>query len=165
LNVRRFGQEKFLAAEDGDISRRSIWYYCPQALSEYQTLFLDMAQKAGILDKLATDSSFGSDCGEVLFSGVQPTSTNFTEAQSFDHYLQCLSNQIRSVSRASYEDTKNAVRITFETASELTEYFRSHGVRGRGRDFSEVVDASLAALEQFDLLRGMLLRQFWSNRS
>jgi len=49
LNVRAFPVEKFYTPED-QVSRRALWYYCPQALSEYKIPFLDLAQRNGVLD-------------------------------------------------------------------------------------------------------------------
>src|SRR5690606_7813383 len=47
MNVRSFPPAKFRAQYDDEIKQRAIWYYCPQALSEYKVPFLDIAKKQG----------------------------------------------------------------------------------------------------------------------
>ena len=163
LNVRRFPRGKFLATESDEISRRTTWYYCPQALSEYQIPFLDIAKRGRVLDQLRTDASFGSQYAATLFDGAQPSSVEFGERHAFAHYLQCLSVQVAGISRGSYDETRNALRLTYETAAEMTEVLQRNGVRGKIRDFGNVVDSTLAALDQFDLMRGMVLRQCWND--
>ena len=163
LNVRSFNTDRFNAPPPDGVGRRSTWYYCPQALSEYQIPMLDMGYRLGVSDQLATDASFNSSYSDVLFSGAQPSSTSYGESDSFKHYLQCLRTQsLRSV-KPTYEQTKQSVRMQFETASMLTDFLQNNGIRGKNRDFSNVVDSSLAALTAFDKLRGLRLNHRWAN--
>lgn len=160
LNVRSFNIERFNNPE-GDGGRRSMWYYCPQSLSEYQIPFLDMAQRVGILNDLRTDPLI-SAYAEPLFSGAQPSSVNYREPDSFRHYLQSLRFQVGDVTRPTFTETKAALILRLETARNLTDYFRGNGVTGRDRDFSNAVDATLSAINVFDRLRGMALNHRWA---
>jgi len=161
LNVRSFNTEKFYIADDS-ISRRSTWYYCPQALSEYQITYLDVAQRVGKIDELRTHSSFNSPNSDVLFSGVQPSSVNFNEREAFMHYLQCLKIQAINSSKSTYLDTRESLKIQLETASTLLSYLISSGVRGRNRDFSKVLDINLSAIDVFDQMRGIMQNYRWN---
>lgn len=162
LNVRSFNTARFQAPTEG-ISRRTKWYYCPQALSEYQITFLDIATRLGVIQEMATDPRFQSNYSDVLFSGAQPSSTNYGESDSFKHYLQCLRVQAQSAVKPTYEATKQSLNLQLETASDLTRFFNSQGIRGRDRDFSQVVDVNLGALATFDQLRGMVMRHRWDS--
>ena len=162
LNVRSFNINKFNNPED-DIARRSTWYYCPQSLSEYQITFLDIAMRLGILDDTKADPVFGSNYAEILFSGAQPTTVNYSDKEAFRHYLQCLKIQAQNTVKTTYTETKEALRIQLETSERLTSFFNSNGIRGRARDFSDVVDANLSAIDAFHRLRGMVLNHNWDN--
>lgn len=162
LNVRSFNTARFNATEGGG-GRRSKWYYCPQALSEYQITFLDMAHRQGLMEQLLTDESFNSTYSDILFAGAQPTTTEFKEGNSFKHYLQCLKVQSNRLTKPTYDATKNAIKIQLETADRLTEFLKNNGVRGKNRDFSNVVDDTMSAMMLFDKLRGMRLRHRWDS--
>ncbi len=162
LNVRNFNTSRFNSPEDG-MSRRSKWYYCPQALSEYQIPFLDMANRVGILPNLRTDNSFGSSYSDILFTpGTQPSTVNYTERHSFQHYLHCLRYQARLSVKPTYSLTKEGLKIQLETARQLTESFTRNGITGRARDFANVVDYNLSALAVYDNLRGLVQTNNWA---
>lgn len=163
LNVRMFPIEKFTNPEEDAVSRRSTWYYCPQTLSEYQITFLDIAQKTGILTDLKTDELFQSDYADVLFAGAQPTTVAFSEREAFRHYLQCLKVQASGSVKSTYDETINYLRLQYKTAADLLSYFQSRGVRGKDRDFSEVLDFNHAALDSFAALRGFIYRHKWNS--
>lgn len=161
LNVRSFNTNKFNEAEEST-SRRSTWYYCPQALSEYQIPFLDVANRVGKLPELQTDSIFDSPYSDILFSGIQPTTVNFNEGSAFKHYLQCLKVQTELSSKSTYLDTKASLLIQLETANGLLQDFQENGIRGRDRDFSKVLDINISALDAFHRLRGMMSQYSWN---
>lgn len=163
LNTRRFNPAKFRQAEEDQFSRKTTWYYCPQALSEYQIPFLDMAHRVGVLDRLRPDAAYQSSFADMLFSGAQPTSTNFSERFAFRHYIQCLKYQVETISRSTYIETKTALKIQLETAISLTSHFREMGIRGKDRDFLNVAEVNLAAIDQFHHLRGMIFEQVWDS--
>jgi len=149
--------------EEEEIARRSVWYYCPQALSEYQIPSLDIAHRGGLLDLLETPDEFASDYSQALFSGAQPTTVNWGESQAFRHYLNCLKKQCIDVSKDSYENTKYYLRLLFETAQDLSDYFRQNGVRAKHRDFDNVAESNLAILDGFDNIRGLVFSTNWDN--
>ena len=160
MNVRNFSLGRFVNPEESDM-RNSAWYYCPQALSEYQLRFLDIAKRMGVLDVLKTDGSFASTDAEILFSGAQPSTTAFQIRKSFLHYLHTVKVQVDSLKRDTYQETKDNMIVIYNTASEVLETVRPKGVRGKYRDFGEVLDVNLAAIDSFDSLRGFVMSQVW----
>jgi len=161
LNVRSFTPLKFHEPESDEISRRVKWYYCPQVLSEFKIPFLDMAQRFGILDLLRADEYFDSDYTGVIFSGAQPTSTNYSEQQSHRHYLHCLHTQCSSAMRESYKTTFEEQHATLDTAESLLREFHQNGVRGQDRDFANIIDVNRSALAALNHARGFVLDRIW----
>lgn len=149
--------------EDSGIARKSVWYYCPQTLSEYQIPSLDIAQRVGLIYQLKTPEEFKSDYAEDLFTGVQTTTVNWREKEAFRHYLNCLREQCINVSKNSYENTRDYLKLLFETAQDLSEYFRQNGVRAKHRDFGNVAESNLAILSGFDNIRGLVFSNNWNN--
>ena len=105
MNVRSFPPEKFQTAYDEEIRQRAKWYYCPQALSEYKALFLDIAYRLGLLDRMAPRQDVDGGYVPILFSGVQPSSVEFSEQTAFRHYLHCLHRQVELAGRPSFDET------------------------------------------------------------
>ena len=163
LNVRSFDLNKFNKPPDDGASRRSTWYYCPQALSEYQIPMLDISNRLGILGHLKTDAIFKSEYAAPLFSGAQPSSTNYGERDSFQHYLQSLRMQVLNTVKKSYEQTRKSINIQLETASRHTDFLYNSGIRGKGRDFSNVVEETQSAVIAFNKLKGMRLNHNWDS--
>jgi hypothetical protein len=163
MNVRSFPPEKFQATLDDDIKQRSIWYYCPQALSEYKIPFLDIARTMGVLDSLAPVSQFNRSYVDVLFRGSQPSSVDFSEQAAFRHYLGCIRRQCLAASTASYDDTRIAHNSLLNTAETVLSSLNANGVTGQQRDFTEIVDVNRAALLALDRTRGPILRHRWSH--
>jgi hypothetical protein len=162
LKTRVFPIEEFRNEEEGT-ARRSVWYYCPQALSEYQIPSLDLAQIAGLLERLKTPDEFESNYADPLFTGVQPTIVNWVEREAFRHYLNCLKKQCIDVSKDSYENTRDYLKLLFETAQELSDLFRQNGIRAKHRDFGNVAENNLAVLDAFDNIRGLVFSANWNN--
>lgn len=160
LNVRSFNQGRFQSPTD-EISRRSKWYYSPQALSEYQIPFLDLANRIGVIDILATNSIYGSTSSNLLFSGIQPSTVKYGERDSFKHYLQCLKYQCIDSAKPTYRLTIENLKIQIETARILTESLNAKGIIGRDRDFVNVADITLSAINIYDSLRGMVQGHNW----
>ncbi len=163
LNVRSFNTNRCNNPEEGP-SRRSTWYYCPQALTEYQVSFLDIANRIGMLQELKTNEIFGSNYSDPIFnSGAQPTTVNYTLRHSFLHYLTCLKFQLENSVKATYPLTLESVNMQFETARMLTETFTNKGIRGRDRDFANVVDYNISSVAVFDNLRGLIQKNTWNS--
>ena len=161
LKTRMFPLGVFDNSDDQEGGRRRTWYYCPQALTEYQIEFLDIAYRLGILERLKTSASFGSLYADILFTGAQPSTVNFSEREAFRHYLHCLRMQCNDVVKETYDDTLKYLRLLFETALEITSFCRSKGVRGKHRDFSNVAEINISLLDAFDSLRGLIYRHKW----
>lgn len=161
LKTRNFPLTDFDDTEDQDFARRTTWYYCPQALSEYQINYLDIGFRLGILNDLKTPDKYKSSYSDVLFNGAQPTTTNFREPDAFRHYLHCLKIQCEESSHDTYEATKDYLKLLFETAEDLTQFFKNSGIRGKGRDFSEVSESNLSIIDAFDNLRGLVYKTNW----
>lgn len=143
--------------------RRSTWYYCPQSLSEYQIPFLDVAHRVGILNELKSTEMYNSNYTDILFHGAQPTTVNFSEREAFRHYLHCLKEQCAESSKDTYEDTKSYLQLIFDTALDLTSYFRQNGIRGKHRDFNNIGDSNLSVLDAFDNTRGLIFSANWQS--
>lgn len=143
--------------------RRSTWFYCPQSLSEYQLQFLDVAHRAGMMDELKHSSDYNSHYADILFSGAQPTTLNFSEREAFRHYLQALRHQCALTSKDTYEKTKIHLEMVIDTALDLAGYFHQNGIRAKHRDFANVGDSTLSAITAFDNTWGLRYKAKWNN--
>ena len=123
--------------------------------------FLDLAFRENILPNLAPDKALGSPFADVLFSGAQPSVTNFSEKLSFPHYLQCLSQQCKQASRSTYKETFNSQTLQLESAEKYISLFHDYGVRGQNRDYSDFVDVGRSAISVLDKNRGFVLDRTW----
>ncbi len=162
MNVRSFPPQKFRSQYDEEIKQRAIWYYCPQALSEYKVPFLDIAMKQGILSELSPPVELESRYADMLFSGVQPTSVGWTEQNAFRHYLQSLRAQVRNARLSTFDESMDAQERLLDAAGSLLVKLHSAGVRGQLRDFRESVDVNRAGLSVLRSSRGPMLRRKWS---
>lgn len=163
MNVRSFPPEKFRLPEEDEERRRAIWYYCPQALSEYKIPFLDAAFENGVLDLMRPAPGFGSADGERLFQGVRPSTIDFGQPEAFHHYLHCLHHQAAQSLRPSFDDTVGEQRRLLDAAEAILRRLRADGVFGQHREFSEYIDVNRSALSIFEQRRGPVLRREWAN--
>jgi len=161
LNVRAFDPNKFYIPEEDEISRRTKWYYCPQALSEYKIIFLDAARRTGILDEMKSPVALGSSFAEGLFTGAAPTAVNWSEQSAFRHYLTCLNGQAMQARKNSFDETVNQHRTLLDNAEATLKRFRSNGVLGGDREFSQILDVNRSALTILTQARGAQLRRSW----
>lgn len=161
LNVRSFTTGKFQEPDEDEISRRVKWYYCPQTLSEYKLPFLDMAFRRGVLTQLATGPEYGSRYSDVLFTGAQPSTTDYSELQSFRHYLTCLHHQCMTARKASFSDTVDHHRQMLDSAEACIRATHRAGVRGQNRDFENIIDVNRAAIDAFVEARSFVMERLW----
>lgn len=161
LNVRSFPMDKFNTPDEDSTSRRATWYYCPHALSEYKLPFLDAAKKVGILSQLAPDSALSSDYADILFSGAQPSTTNFKDRLAFLHYLQSLHSQCKTARRKTFQETLDAHTLQLTTAETHIKVFQQHGIRGQDRDFKDYIDVNRSALIILEKVRKFVLSKKW----
>lgn len=163
MNVRSFPPEKFQVQYDEERKTRAIWYYCPQALSEFKVPFLDVAQRQGVLDILSADDLYGSAYADALFSAPRPSDASFNESDAFRHYLQCLHVQVDQAASTSFDATADAYERVLEQAAKTLERLHSVGVSGQLRDFGDIVAVNRAALSILKTERGAMLRRHWDS--
>jgi len=163
LNGRWFQPENFETNDDNEPSRRSTWYYYPQALTEYKVSFLDIAKRAGMLSSMAPPAEMVNDFSRILFEGAMPSSTNYKEGNSFKHYLHCLKIQCAVASKSSYKETRDAQFAQLETAARLIDGLSAEKIKSQGRDFGEMVDVNEAAIQRFDKEYGFAMSQEWGS--
>ena len=163
MNVRSFPPDKFRLAYDEEIKQRTTWYYCPQALSEYKIPFLDIANRMGVLHRMAPSAELDGGYATLLFGGAQPTAVGFTEQMAFRHYLHCLHVQAENAVKATFDETVAHHRATLDVASTLLAALQAAGVRGQLREFGEVIDVNNAAIAVLQMTRGAMLRRRWNS--
>jgi hypothetical protein len=146
MNVRAFSPKKFSDPDEDDVSRRATWYYAPHLLSEFKVAFLDIARRLGRLPVLQTSAPLDGRFAAALFSGTQPTATDFGESAAFRHYLHCLRQQASAARKPTFQETVlEYERLLAIAEAGLGELHRSNIV-GQGRDFFETLPANRAAL-------------------
>jgi hypothetical protein len=161
LNVRSFALDKFYAPGPEDTSRRTTWYYCPEALSEFKIEFLDIALRQGVLTAMAPPATMDHRYAAPLFSGAAPTSVAWGEQNAFRHYLTSLRSQVADASKNSFAETIAQHNRTLDRAQALLRTLHSKGVRGQDRDFGQIIDVNRAALAVFSSAREQRLAQAW----
>ena len=160
LNVRRFEKSTFEDKEEG-ISQRACWYYAPQALSEFKVTTLDLAMSLHALDVLKTP--FGDDkYAGVLFRGALPSNTAYNERASFLHYLICLNQQCKVLSKSSYDETYFALLSYFNTAQSIIDGLQEIGINDRARNFANALPAASQAIAAFNANWGFQMSQEWA---
>lgn len=162
MNVRSFPPEKFRSSYEEEIKQRAVWYYCPQALSEYKIPFLDIAYRQGLLGEMQPGANCDGGYAAALFSGNQPSSIGLSEQAGFRHYLHALRVQTAESIHATYDETVALQTTRLDRAESLLRRLTAAGVRGQMRDFSELIDVSRAALAVFNSTRGPIMRRVWN---
>lgn len=163
LNLRWFQPEHFVTDPNKSPSRRAVWYYCPQALSEYKIPFLDIAKRMNLLDRIEPAESMKSKYCDMLFSAALPSSSGFGEKEAFRHYLHCLSIQCSTSVRKSYVETRDAHIMMLQTTEQLLNGLSEKGIKGQNRDFMEIIDVNRAAIAAFDMSYQFPMTQEWDN--
>ncbi|GAU78157.1 hypothetical protein [Fusibacter sp. 3D3] len=161
LNARRFSNK--YDDQDMGIKRKTTWYYCPQAMSEYKISFLDSAYSSGSIMLLKPDEGLTNEYSDLLFSNVMPSTVQFNETKAFMHYFHCLKEQIKMYSRDTYTETKAANELLLETAERRIELLEKRGVFAQTRSFKDVVDVNRAAISRLHTARGFLLEHSWNS--
>jgi hypothetical protein len=163
MNLRSFPPEKFSAAYNEDIKQKAVWYYCPQALSEYKIPSLDLAYSQGLLAAMAPPPNLGSNYAMRLFGGTQPTTVGLDEPNAFRHYLQSLHSQVGMLTSPSFDEAVAAEEQRLNTARQLLNQLQRAGVLGQLRDFSPILDSNLAAIRAHSNTRGHQMRRHWNS--
>ncbi|HEY9018631.1 hypothetical protein [Thiomicrospira sp.] len=160
LNVRAFNAEKFDAPEEGSVSRRSLWYYCPQALSEYKLSDLELAHRNGFLDELKPYGR-SNQYIEKLFKASSPSDSGFDEGLAFRHYLTELKKQCQLSTKSSFEDTKNFHLELLENAYNFSRSFRKKGIRKNDRSFEDIAIDNITSVQKLSKELGAKLSRNW----
>jgi hypothetical protein len=164
LNVRSFPPEKFRQRLDDDPKHRGIWYYCPQALSEFNLPMLDLAQNGGMLPMMAPPAPpYPTATVAPLFGGAPPTTVGFVEPAPFRHYLDCLRVQCRAVSQPSFDATAQSLASALSGADQILRALRAAGVVGQDRDFTRVLTQTQSALAAYGNVRRGVMRRRWTS--
>lgn len=158
MNVRSFPPEKFQHQED--TKQKSVWYYAPQALSEYKLPFLDIAKRLGLLNLL--EPSVAGARVAALFAGGQPSAIGLSEGASFRHYLSSLKRQVDESVKDTFDGTVTAHESLLNEAETLLTLLRRQGISGQQRDFSDALAVNRAAIAATLATRGSILRRHWS---
>ena len=160
LNIRSFSAGKFDNPDSDAVSRRSVWYYCPQTLSEYGKRALDRAFDYDVLDDL---KPFGktNKYVKVLFSGAKPSTVEFGDSFAFKHYLFTLKEQCLLAKRDTFEKTIDYHQKLSDNASDLIRKLEKNGVRDPKRSFSNIVEVYQDTLFKLKKERGALLKRKW----
>jgi hypothetical protein len=163
MNVRSFPPAKFVIDYEEEMKQRATWYYSPQSLSEYKIPFLDIAWRRNVLSLMRPPANLDGGYVTDLFSGVQPTSVDFSEQSAFRHYLFALQRQSATAVGGTFDETIDRQRTMLDDVEKLIQQLTTAGVRGQQRDFRDIVDVNRAALELFVTLRAAILRRRWSD--
>jgi hypothetical protein len=161
LNVRWFKPEHFESSDDDEPSRRSTWFYCPQAFSEYKVTYLDVAWRKNLLSRMAPPAIMANGYSNILFQGAMPSATNYKEGNSHRHYLHCLKIQCETATKSTYEETRDSHLALLASASFLISGLREEKIKGQDRDFNEIVDVIEAAISIFNKEFGFVMSQEW----
>ncbi|ASF48848.1 hypothetical protein CEK71_20010 [Methylovulum psychrotolerans] len=160
LNVRSFNAGKFNTSDEDSISRRSIWYYCPQALSEYRLRALDAAKKEGVLDDLKPYGTT-NEYIKTLFSSTMPSTSGFNEKLAFRHYLSELKQQCKISTKGTFQDTLAHHQELLDNSLTFIQQLKKNHVRESGRSFENVIDYNYDALRILEREMGVLLKRKW----
>lgn len=158
-NTRSFSLERFRRPVEGEIRQKAIWYYCPQALNEYTLAYLDIGFRLGFRQDLIPEPDT-QYTGALLQAG-QPSLSEWSQADSFKHYLSALRQQVRLVSSKSFNETVEENRRMLDRAEELIQRFRERGIRSEGRNYGDVINANLAAISVLESTQGITLQRDW----
>lgn len=163
MNTRSFEPSKFQSYRDEDTKRKSTWYYLPDALSEYKATILDVAKQRGFLDLFAPQGCFLNQYSSMLFSGALPSSTNYNETNSFEHYLYCLHEQCDLLTKKSYDEVFDTYEFLLNNAENKIKTLKRKGIGGQNRDFEPGIEVNRIAMFALNEDYGLKLRFEWLN--
>ena len=161
MNVRCFFPDKFRSAYEEEVKRRTTWYYCPQAMSEYTLPLLDIGFRLGLQDTFRPDPS--THFAERLFAVTQPSASGWSEADAFRHYLMALHSQTQTSTYPTFDETIRNHRALLNRAQEVLSAFEENEILSQNRGFRDAIYANRAALKVLERTHGPSLRRKWSN--
>jgi len=146
LNTRSFMPDKFKTPRENTPKQKSTWYYNPNSFSEYQIPQLDVAYQFNHLSDFEPQTNYKNKYSDVLFRGATPTSTNYREKDSFRHYLYCLREQCKVLSKDTYKEAFDMYEFMLNAADAKMKAIKAYGLTGRQRDFAGAVEANRVAM-------------------
>lgn len=158
-NVRSFSPGRFSRDTRLVMRRPAVWYYCPQALSEYTLPYLDIGARHGLADGLRPIRT--NTYVAPLFEATEPSSSGWRGPDAFRHYLLALSDQVEAATRDSFDKTVEAHRALLDSAEQILERFEGAGVLSDGRSFRPAINANRSALVALERGQGPTLRREW----
>ncbi len=161
MNTRSFVPKRFKYKSDDDIKHKSTWYYLPTAFCEYKANSLDVAKQRNYLDLFESTENFSNEYSSVLFKGAMPSSTNYNESSSFRHYLYCLREQCKILTKNSYEETSIQYAFMLDVAENQINAIKQHGMSGQNRDFAAALEVNRVAMCAIDEDYGLKLKLDW----
>lgn len=162
LNTRWFKKDRFEVPDEDSTGRRALWYYSPQALSEYKIAYLDLAQGAHLLETLKPTIDMISEYSEMIFTTQKPTSSTYGESASQKHYIHSLKKQCEKIVKSSYRETLTNYLNMLTTAEKILSACNAKGIRCKERDFSPALDANNAAVQAHNDALGFVLENEWN---
>ncbi|HVB66200.1 MAG TPA: hypothetical protein VND01_00725 [Candidatus Acidoferrales bacterium] len=160
--TRTFPVELFNGASDVESRRQqAIWYYCPQALSEFTIDILDLANRQGRLNDMKPLKGMPTTYCQQLFTGQQPSATDYDRRSGKLHYLESILAQARSLKVSNYRDCFNAADTLLNQANADMTTFHKYRLRARDRDFIYCYEATSGALGFLNLEIGHRLMREW----
>lgn len=160
LNTRSFSASKFDNPESDAASRRAVWYYCPQTLSEYGKRALDRAFDNAVLDDLKPYIGT-TEYVDALFNGARPSSVQFGDSLAFRHYLNTLKQQCLIAKKDTFDNTIDYHQKLSDNAYEFIRQLEKKRVREPRRSFSDIVDIYQDTLDKLKKEHGALLKRNW----
>lgn len=161
LNTRSFSPKKFKLVEEKTMKQRSTWYYLPSAFSEYRATLLDVAWQRKYIDEFQTQGDYQNSYSQMLFNGVQPSSTGYTETNSFKHYLHCLKIQCDMFSNNDYNKLYDLYEFALNSADNKMKKIKMLGITKQNRDFSQALDVNRIAMCANNEDYGFKLKMNW----
>lgn len=145
MNTRAFSPLKFKNKESGPMNK-STWFYVPHVMCEYKAIQLDVAKQRGILELFKPKGLFVNEDSQNLFAGAMPSSTNFKEPNSFNHYLHCLKIQCEDLKEETYEQTFSKYEFLLSAAETKLKEIKKYGISGQNRDFEDGIEVNRIAM-------------------
>lgn len=104
---------------------------------------------------------FRNPYSEMLFSGIEPSLTNYNETKAFMHYLHCLNVLCHSLTLDSFDSCMDHFSFLLDNAENLIKQYKERGMRSQNRDFGTGIEALRIAAAMINEDYGFRLRIDW----
>lgn len=161
MNTRQFVPGRFRSKKEDLELRKSNWYFHPYAMTEYKADLLDIAYNRRFIDSFRPLGEFRNPYSEMLFSGIEPSLTNYNETKAFMHYLHCLNVLCHSLTLDSFDSCMDHFSFLLDNAENLIKQYKERGMRSQNRDFGTGIEALRIAAAMINEDYGFRLRIDW----